>query len=219
MSAATSTTVTALKRPPVIIAIAVALLVLVIWLLAFFLPQGHKLSTLNAKEQTLQQLVDAGNAKVAHLKHTFEHVGQFEAKQTKFETYVPSTPDVFKTTANYTSSLSAAVAAAGMTLTSVAPAVARSASGSTASSSGSSTSSSGTSSSGAVTAIPVVLTVTGPYDGLLTLINSIYSMPRLTLINSLNVRNGGPGTNRSSPLQATLDLDIFTTATATTTRR
>lgn len=217
MSAATSTTAAALKRPPVIIAIVVALLVLVIWLLAFFLPQGHKLSTLNAKEQTLQQLVDAGNAKVAHLKHTFEHVGQFEAKQTKFETYVPSTSDLFKTTANYTSSLSAAVAAAGLTLTSVAPSTARTATGSSASSSGSSASSSA-SSSGAVTSIPVVLTVTGPYDDLLKLITSIYSMPRLTLINSLDVRSGGPGTNRSSPLQATLDLAIFTTASAPTTR-
>lgn len=200
MSAATSTTVTALKRPPVIIAIVVAFLVLVIWLLAFFLPQGHKLSTLNTKEQTLQQLVNAGNAKVAHLKHTFEHVGQFEAKQTQFETYVPATPDLFKTTANYTSSLSAAVAAAGMTLTSVAPSEARAATGS----------------GPAVTTIPVVLAVTGPYDNLLNLIKSIYSMPRLTLINSVYVRNGGPGTNRSTPLQATLNLDIFSTAQSPT---
>ena len=196
MSAASSPTVAALKRPPVIIAVVVAFLVVVIWLVAFFLPQGHKLSTLNAKEQTLQQLVDAGNAKVDHLKHTFEHVGQFEAKQTQFETYVPSTPDLFKTTANYTSSLSAAVVAAGMTLTSVAPSTARA--------------------SGAVTAIPVVLTVTGPYDNLLNLIKSIYSMPRLTAINSIDIRNGGPGTNRSTPLQTTMNLDIFSTAQSPT---
>ena len=201
MSAATSNTVAALKRPPVIIAISAVLLVLVIWLLAFFLPQGHKLSTLDAKQQTLQQLVDAGNAKVAHLKHTFQHVGQFEAKQTKFETYVPSTPDLFKTTANYTSSLSATVAASGMTLTSVSPSTSRTSSSSSASS---------------LTSIPVVLTVTGTYDNLLTLITNIYSMPRLTLINGVGVKNGGPGTNRSTPLQVTLDLDIFATAKAPT---
>lgn len=196
MNAAASNTVTALKRPPVLIAIGVAFLVLVIWLLAFFVPQGHKLSTLNAKEQTLQQLVNEGNAKVAHLKHTFQHVGQFEAKQTKFEAYVPSTPDLFKTTANYTSSLSATVAAAGMTLTSVAPGSSRSAAG--------------------VTVIPVILTVTGPYDNLLKLITSIYAMPRLTTISDLDIRNGGPGTNRSTALQTTLDMDIFTTAQAPT---
>lgn len=202
MSATTSNTMAALKRTPVIIAIVVAVLVVLIWLVAFFFPQGHKLSTLDAQQQTLQQQVDAGNAKVAHLKHTFEHVGQFEAKETKFEAYVPSTPDLFKTTANYTSSLSATVAAAGMILTSVAPSSARVPTGSSTSS---------------LTSIPVVLTVTGTYDHLLTLITSIYSMPRLTLIDSLTVRNGGPGTNRSTSLQATLDLVIFTTAKPPTT--
>ena len=138
-----STTVAALKRTPVIVAVAVAVVVVVVWLLAFFLPQGHKLSTLNAKEQTLQQAVATGNAKVTQLKHTFQHVGQLEAEQAKFEAYVPSTPDLFKSTANYTSSLSATVAASGMTLTSVAPGAARS---STSKSSSSSSSSTGTSS-------------------------------------------------------------------------
>jgi Tfp pilus assembly protein PilO len=194
---AASNTTAALKRTPVIIAIVVAVLVLLIWLVAFFLPQGHKLSTLDAKQQTLQQQVTAGNAKVAHLKHTFQHVGQLEAEQSKFESYVPSTPDLFKTTANYTSSLSAAVAAAGMTLTSVSPGTAR------APRSAGETS---------LTTIPVSLIVTGPYDHLLTLITSIYSLPRLTDIESVSVKNGGPGTNRSSSLQATLDLVIYTSA-------
>jgi Tfp pilus assembly protein PilO len=193
-----STTAAALKRTPVLVAIAVAVVVVVVWLLAFFLPQGHKLSTLDAKQQALQQEVAAGNAKVAHLEHTFQHVGQLEAEQAKFEAYVPSTPDLFKSTANYTSSLSSTVAAAGMTLTSVSP-------GSARASSGSSTSS--------LTTIPVVLTVTGPYDHLLTLITDIYALPRLTDINSLTVRGGGPKTTRSTPLQATLDLVTFTTAT------
>lgn len=195
MSTASNTTA-ALKRTPVIVAIVVAVLVLVIWLLAFFLPQGHKLSTLDAKEQALQQQVTAGNAKVAKLKRTFQHVGQLEVEQGKFESYVPSTTDLFKTTANYTSSLSAAVSAAGMTLTSVTPGAAHA------------QTSTGTS----LTKIPVVLAAKGPYDGLLTLIKSIYTLPRLTDINSVTVRGGGPGTNRSTTLDVTLNLVIFTTA-------
>lgn len=58
----------------------------------------------------------------------------------------------------------------------------------------------------------MILTVKGPYDSLLNLIKSIYSMPRLTDINDLAVKGGGPGTNRSTPLQATLDLVIFSSA-------
>ena len=197
MNAASSTTA-ALKRTPVIIAIVVAVLVLLIWLVAFFLPQGHKLSTLNGKEQALQTEVDAGNAKVAHLKRTFQHVGQLEVEQNKFEAYVPSTPNLFKTTANYTSSLSAAVTAAGMTLTSVSPGLAH---GQTSASS-----------STALTTIPVVLLVSGPYDNLLSLIKGIYTLPRLTVINSVATSGGGQGTNRSTPLKATLDLVIFAAA-------
>ncbi|MGH9091817.1 MAG: type 4a pilus biogenesis protein PilO [Acidimicrobiales bacterium] len=209
MSAA-STTAAALKRTPVIVAMAVAVVVVIVWLLAFFLPQGHKLSTLNAKERTLQQAVDTGNAKVAQLKHTFQHVGQLEAEQAKFQAYVPSTPDLFKSTANYTSSLSATVAASGVTLTSVSPGAAKASSLSTSPSKSSSSTSSSTSTS--LTVIPVTLSVTGTYDHLLTLVTNIYALPRLTDINSLALHGGGPSTNRSTPLQATLDLVTFTTA-------
>lgn len=189
-----SNTTDVLKKTPVIVAIVVAAVVVLIWLLAFFLPQGHKLSTLDSKEQSLQQEVNAGNAKVAKLKRTFRHSAQLEAKQATMEAYVPSTPDIFKTTANYTSTLSTAVSAAHMTLTSVTPGAARVASGSS------------------ITSIPVTLNVKGTYDDLLTLIKGIYSLPRLTDINGVDVLGGGPGTNRSSTLNVTMALSIFTTA-------
>lgn len=195
---AAASTAAALRRPPVIVAIVVAVVVLLIWLVAFFLPQGHKLSTLDAKQQSLQQDVDQGNAKVAQLKRTFQHATQLEAQQATMAAYVPSTPDIFKTTANYTGSLSSTVTAAGMSLTSVSPGQATTGTGSS------------------MTIIPVTLVVKGSYDNLLTLIKDIYSTSRLTDINAVTVRGGGPGTDRSSTLTVTLDLAIFTTAPAPT---
>lgn len=187
-----------LKQTQVIIAAIVAVVIIVIWLLAFFLPQGSKLSSLNSKQQTLQQEVAAGNAKVARLKRTFENSNQLETQYQKVQAYVPSTPDIFKTTADYASALSATVAASQMTLTAVTP--------SSAASSG----------HNALTSIPVTLAVKGTYDHLLALIKSIYTMSRLTDINSVDVTGGGPNTTRGTVLDVSLALVIFTTVKAST---
>jgi Tfp pilus assembly protein PilO len=188
----------ALRRTPVLIAIGVAVVVVIVWLLAYFLPQGHKLSTLKDQNQSLQQQVAAGNAKVTQLQKTFQHTSEIEALDQKMAEYVPSTSNVFKTTANYTSLLSTAVATAHMTLTSVSP--------------------SGSSAAGkSFMVIPVTLIATGTYDDLLQLIHDVYTLPRLTDIKSLSITGGGPGTNRGTDLKVTLSLQAFTTtATAGT---
>lgn len=186
----------ALRRKPTLIAIGVAIVVVIVWLFAFFLPEGHRLSALQAQEQTLQQQVAAGQAKVAKLQKTFQHTSELQSLDQKMAGYVPSTSDVFKTTANYTSLLSATVASAHMTLTSVSP--------------------SGSSSAGqSFTAIPVTLVVTGTYDNLLSLIYDLYTLPRLTDITSLSITGGGLGSDRSTELNATLSLKAFITQSST----
>jgi Tfp pilus assembly protein PilO len=189
-----------LRRTPVAAGVILAIVVIVIWIVAFFFPQGKRLSTLNSKRQVLQSEVDEGNAKVERLKHTFLHSTQLESTDANLKAYVPTTPDIFKTTANYTSSLSSTVAASQMTLTSVTP------NGATPSTSGSK-----------FTTIPISLDVSGTYDHLLTLIKNVYSMSRLTDIDSVRITGGGPGTNRTSALTVSLSLTIFTTAKPPTT--
>ena len=44
----------------ILIGIVAALLIVVIWVAAFFLPEGTKLSKLNVQEQSLQAKVTAG---------------------------------------------------------------------------------------------------------------------------------------------------------------
>jgi len=187
---------TALRRPPVLIAIVIALVVVLVWLVAFFLPQGSKIGTLDAQEHSLEQKVAAVQVKVARLKKTFAHVTTIEAMAGKLATYAPATADEY----NYVTSLHTAVTSSLVTLTSVSPgAITAPATGST------------------LSTIPFTLVVKGTYDHLLSLIDAIYALPRLTDIDSIDFTGGGPGTNRTTQLGATFDLMIFTTAKPTPT--
>jgi len=203
MSGEASGPLATLKRPPVLIAIAVAVLVLLVWLVVYFLPQGSKISKLDAQEQSLEQKVAAVQARVALLKKTFAHMPAIASMERKLATYAPATPDEY----NYVTSLHTAVNSSVVTLTSISPGAI------TASGTGSSASSA--SSASTVSTIPFTLVVKGTYDHLLSLINNIYALPRLTDIDSIDFTGGGPGTNRTTPLSATFDLTIFTTAKPT----
>lgn len=183
----------ALKRKGILVAVIVSVVVVLVWLVAFFLPQGKKISTLDSQVTALQQQVIQGNAKVAALKHTLQHAGQLTKMENELNKYVPATADIY----DYINSLSTAVAASQMTLVSVSPTAATAPNGA------------------AFTSIPISITVRGTYDHLLTLITDIYSLPRLTDIQKLAISGGGSSANRSSPLSADLSLLAFTTAKPT----
>lgn len=188
---ASSPTVAVLRRPKVLLAVAGALVVVLAWALAFFVPQGHRLSTLQAQVQSLQSRVNAGNARVAQLRVESQHSSQIQAMVKKLEGYAPATSDI-----TYISVLSNAAKASGVTVTSLGP-------GSPVPVNGS-----------PYEAIPISASVTGTYDNLLTFIHTIYQLPRLTDINGLQVNGGGPKSNRGASLTATFQLEIFTSTKA-----
>jgi len=182
------------RTTPVLVAIVVALVVVVVWLLAFFLPQGSKLSKLDTQETALRQQVQQGNARVAALQREALTAPKLQAELAKLKAYVPATPDEF----TYPSILKAAVSAAGAHFVSVTI--------------GSEALPVAGSSPGSFTVIPVTLDVTGTYDQLLSLVTRIYALPRLTDIPTMDITGGGPGTNRSTALTADLGLQTFTSA-------
>lgn len=193
MKAPSSPTVTILRRPKVLLAVAGVLVVVLVWVLAFFLPQGHKLSSLQADEQNLQAEVNAGNARVARLRVESQHSSQIQAMVKKLESYAPATSDI-----SYISVLSNAAKATGVTVTSLGPGTPVAVSGSPFDS------------------IPISATVNGTYDNLLGFIKAVYQLPRLTDIDSVQVSGGGPKSNRAATLTANFQLEIFTsTKTAT----
>ncbi|MHB8220923.1 MAG: type IV pilus inner membrane component PilO [Acidimicrobiales bacterium] len=179
-----------LRRTPVLVGIVVTLVVVLIWLFAFFLPQGSKISKLNAQVQTLQQKVTQGNAKIAVLKKDSQTEPKLAAQLAKLKQYVPATPGVY----NYITTITATVKASGAKLTTISPSPEAPAP-----------------SAGAFYDIPVQLSVTGTYDQILKLVTEIYSLPRLTVIPTMQISGGGVGTNRSTNLVASMHLETFTT--------
>lgn len=182
--------VAALRKPRTMVAVAIAVVVVLVWLLAFFLPEGSRISTLTSETEAIQAKITAENAKIAAIHHTAASIAKLRAMKASLGAYVPSTIGIY----DYVDLLSATVTKSQMTLTTVTPGADTPISGSP------------------YTTVGVDLTVKGTYDHLLTLITNLYDLPRLTVITTLTISGGGPGTNRSTPLDAILDLDTFTTA-------
>ncbi len=165
-----------LVRPRIFLSLLAALLIVVIWAFAFFLPEGAKISTLKTQETALEQKVQQGDSTVARLKHTYQHSAQLKSMQASLNSAVPSEADAY----NYVHALSAAATAAGVHLTSISI------------TSTPTSASQGSSSSGAsVDQMPVTVNAKGTYDQYLSLISGIYKLPRLTDIDEVNISGGG----------------------------
>jgi Tfp pilus assembly protein PilO len=183
-----------LRSKPVLIALAVAALVVLIWLVAFFLPEGSKASKLRTQQQGLENQVAQDNAKLALLKRTSQATPQLEALLTRYQNYVPPQPDVLSGPDAYVNLLDSTATSTGVTLTSINPGTPVAVPGLT------------------FTGIPVAISAKGTYDALLAFLKAVYALPRLTSVQSVTVGGGGPNTNRSTVLTSAMNLQIYTTA-------
>lgn len=184
----------ALRRPVFLIGVLVALVVVIVWLLVFFLPQGKKLSSLQAQKTSLQQTASLDEAKLQRLRTESHHEPQIRAMYGSLQGYAPPTEQLY----TYVQTLSSAARAAGMTITSLSPAPLAPVHGTSYS------------------AIPVATVMKGTYTSLLSMIRHIYSLPRLTDINSMNVSGGGPSSKPGTILTVDMELAIFTSQKPTT---
>jgi Tfp pilus assembly protein PilO len=180
------------KKPVVLIGAAAVIVVVLLWLFVFFKPQTSKLATLESQRTSLQQTLAQDRARLQRVREESHHVGQIQAIDAELRGYVPATEQLY----TYIQAISGAGNKASVSITSLEPSTAVAASGSS------------------YTAIPIDAEVKGTYDQLLAFLNAIYNLPRLTDINSVDITGGGPGTNRSTVLSATLDLVIFTSQKA-----
>jgi len=184
-----------LKDRRVVLAATGALVIVLVWLLAFFLPQGKQLSKYRAQEQQLQTQQSALEAQLAQLQATSKAVPKLLSMQAQLNGLIPSTPDIY----NYITQMSDTAAATGVHLVSITP------------------STIGTPVTGTqLQSIPVTVATTGTYDNTLGFIKAVYGMPRLTVINSMTIAGGGPGTNRSTILNEGFTMTIYTSAKPTT---
>lgn len=192
----------ALRSPVIVIGVVVALVVVLVWLLAFFIPQGHKLNTLSTQESALEVKQSALEARLAVLEKTATATPQLLQLQNDFAVAVPPLPNTY----TYITTMVGTTGQAGVKLISITTGVPGSA-------------------SNGIAPIQVQLATTGTYDQTLTLIHLLNVLPRLTIINSMDLNGGGPSSTRSSQMTENFSLTIFTsygsstgssTATSTT---
>lgn len=178
-----------LRRPLVLLPIGGAILLVIIWLAVFYLPQGSKLSKYDAQESSLRATQLALNERLQSLKKLSNsdlcHL---------YAQYATAAPSSLENT-TYLRQINLLVEQSGLHLISI-----------------STGSQSGATSAGSLSAVPYSLNVSGPYDDQLKLMQEIYSQPRLTTISSVTLSGGGPATNRSTPLQASYSLMVYDTA-------
>lgn len=176
----------------VVIAAIVALVVALVWVLAFFEPQGHKLTNLHLSEEEAQSEQLQLEAQLNRLRADSKQSPQLEALSQKLDAAVPADTGIYEYLGT---TLPDTAQAAGVGILSISP--------------------SSTITSGSVAITPISLSTKGTYDQTLAFIKALYSLPRLTVVTSLNLSGGGPGTNRGTVLQETINLDIFAQASST----
>ena len=174
-------------RRSVLVGIAVVGVV-VAWLFAFYLPQTRRLAALGTQRTALQSTVATDEARLQQLQNEAQHVTQIRAMYERLDGYAPRTEKLY----TYIRTISGAAKKAGVRITSLQP--------------GGLVAVSGT----AYSAIPITAAVKGSYYHLLAFVKGLYGLPRLTDLNAVSVTGGGPGTNRSTILTASVQLAIFT---------
>ena len=194
LPAGTSQALAGLRNRTMLLIIGGALVVLLIWFVAYFSPSGKQLSSVNAQTVSAQTQQAQLNEQLARLKVYANQAGALLQLSNRLTAALPSTTDIY----DYITELSNAANATGVTILSVSP-------------------DTPTSTPGKVTLIPVQVSTQGSYDQMLAFMKALYALPRLTIMNSVQLSGGGSGTNRSTQLSASFDMDIFALPSAPTT--
>ncbi|MGH9047232.1 MAG: type 4a pilus biogenesis protein PilO [Acidimicrobiales bacterium] len=181
---------TVVRQRKVALSIAVGLLVLFIWLLAVFNPEGHKLAAANASVQSAQTQQTQLETRLTQLKEYSKQSPTFEALSQRLSAAVPSTTDIY----DYITAISNIASATDVSVQSVDPTTPVS--------------------SGNVAIVPVTISATGTYDQILGFVKALYALPRLTVITEVDLSGGGSNTNRSTALTVQLTTDILAQTSA-----
>jgi Tfp pilus assembly protein PilO len=174
-----------LRQRKVLVSAGVTLLVLLIWLVAVFNPEGHKLSNVNSEVQAAQSEQASLQARLDRLRVYSKESAVFEALGQRLSAAVPPTADFY----DYITAISNAAAATHMAVSSISPG--------------------NPSSAGNVTAIPVVLAASGNYSQTLAFVKAIDALPRLTVITQLSISGGGTNSGRSTVLTDEFNMEIL----------
>lgn len=182
-----------LRQRKIMIGVVVALVVILIWFVAIFNPEGHKLASVNGSVQSAQTEQTSLQARLEQLKRYSSESTALQALGAKLGAAVPGTDDVY----DYVTVISDAASSTGVKVSSINPST--------------------PTSQGSLAVIPVTISVTGTYSQTLHFLEALYSLSRLTVINQVSISGGGSGSNRGSVLTASFSGSIFAQSSGSTT--
>lgn len=168
-----------LKRPRLLATVGAVVLLLGIWYLAWWSPEGHKLASVQAQQQQAQLKVDQLRTTLAAVEHESAIVQKYRNFLTFFGSEVPVQPEQGQLVYMLGKLERAdAVQVTSIDVSTTAPAAA----GST------------------LSEIPVTMSVSGPHDNVIKFLSDLYQLPRLITIQSIDPAvngstGGGPGSS------------------------
>jgi Tfp pilus assembly protein PilO len=175
----------ALRNRTMMLVIGGAVLVLLIWFVAYFSPSGKRLSAISTQTQAALTEQSQLNLQLARLRSYSKEAGTLALLSQRLTSALPPTTDIY----DYITALSNAGSAANVKIASIDPGTAVAA--------------------GPVSVISVSLTASGDYDQMLAFIKALYALPRLTVISGVDLSGGGATSTRTASLTGSFSLEIF----------
>jgi Tfp pilus assembly protein PilO len=167
-----------------------ALVLVVVWYLALWSPQGHKLTQAHADQTKAAAQVTHLQAQVAGLQALVRNI---PADKTKLGQYTAAVPDNPQLPAAL-DQIQSAASTTRVTLSSISP-------------SGAPSSAAKQSALNGVPGITVSMAANGTYPELMSFITSLNSMPRTLVITNLSLSGSGSGSVPT--MTASISTDIF----------
>lgn len=163
------------------------LLLVAVWYFAFWSPQGHRLTQAHAAQTAAEAKVTQLKSQVAQFEALERNIPADKLKLAKYTAAIPSDPQLSAAL----NQIQAAATATNVSLTSISPSGAPSATAKAQSASG-------------VPDIGISMSVTGTYAQDMSFITSLGSMPRTLVITNLAL-SGGSG----SAISTSISAEIF----------
>jgi Tfp pilus assembly protein PilO len=191
-----------------LIGVAAALGVLVFWFLFLWGPQGSKLSDAKDRRERAQSEQDQLQVRIARLKSLQQDEPQKRAQLERLRVAIPDEPNL----AQFILDANNAANVSGINFLSIAPsppAPVGAVPGATPPSDPGTT----PAPSSAPAVINLQMSVTGGYFQVIDFVNRLNGLPRLVVIDSLNLSTGGQGTAGATTLSAEIAARLFVSET------
>lgn len=172
------------------------MVLVVVWMLVLWLPRNRAYDAASTQARTAQSQVQALQSEYDRLKSEQAQLPQLQAQLAKMQAAIPDTPQLAQIFLN----INDAAVKAGVTVTSIAPSPPAASVGGAA----------------APPAVKLSLALSGGYYQVLDFIDRLDSMPRLIVLDSVNI-SGGSSTNNA--LTVSIAARMFTTQVPATTPR